>query len=157
MAQFSEAIDIVLKHEGNYTNDSCDPGGETKFGISKKSYPNLDIKNLNIKQVKEIYYKDYWLPLKCDEINIQWFADKLFDMAVLIGIGTAVRLLQQSINSECDVEIEIDGIMGPKTLSYVNSYNMEDVYHAFLYTMEVHLKSLNQPKYINGWMIRLYS
>ena len=55
---FNEAIEIVLKHEGGYVNDIDDPGGETMMGISKKAYPNLDIKNLTKEDVKNIYYKD---------------------------------------------------------------------------------------------------
>jgi lysozyme family protein len=157
MAAFSSAIDLALRHEGNYTNDSSDPGGETRYGLSKKSYPDLDIKNLTVEEAKAIYHKDYWLPLKCDEINEQWFANKLFDMAVLIGVSTAVRLLQQSINTECGVEIDIDGVMGQQTLSYVNTDDPDSIHHAFLYAIEIHLKNLNKPKYIKGWLIRLYS
>ena len=44
MAEFSLAIPIVLENEGGYVDDPNDPGGETNFGISKRSYPNVDIK-----------------------------------------------------------------------------------------------------------------
>ena len=44
--KFSEAIEIVLKHEGGYVNDPDEPGGETKYGISKRSFPKYYIKNL---------------------------------------------------------------------------------------------------------------
>ena len=53
--EFSDAVKIVLKHEGGYVDDPVDPGGETKYGISKKAYPFLDIKNLTIKQASDIY------------------------------------------------------------------------------------------------------
>ena len=58
---FDKAFEFTIGVEGGYVNDPSDPGGETKFGVSKKSYPNLDIKNLTITQAKEIYYKDYWI------------------------------------------------------------------------------------------------
>jgi lysozyme family protein len=43
---WQSAVDFVLAHEGGYANHTLDRGGETKFGISKHSYPNLDIPNL---------------------------------------------------------------------------------------------------------------
>ena len=59
--KFTEAIGVILYHEGGYVNDKDDPGGETMMGISKRAYPNLDIKGLTEDDVKEIYHKDYWL------------------------------------------------------------------------------------------------
>ena len=66
--KFDDAIGIVLKHEGGYVNDKNDPGGETRYGISKRAYPDLDIKNLTISQATEIYKKDYWVKGKCDKV-----------------------------------------------------------------------------------------
>ena len=40
---FEEIIEVVLEHEGGYVNDPKDPGGETKYGVSKRAYPNEDI------------------------------------------------------------------------------------------------------------------
>jgi hypothetical protein len=59
-SKFEMAIDFVLPREGGYVNDINDPGGETNFGISKKKYPDLDIKNLTVQQAVEIYRRDYW-------------------------------------------------------------------------------------------------
>ena len=60
MTNFQTAIKFVLQWEGGYANDSVDPGGETNYGISKRSYPDLDIKNLSIADAIEIYKRDYW-------------------------------------------------------------------------------------------------
>lgn len=49
-----------LRQDGGYTNDPADPGGETKWGISKKAHPELDIKNLTIDKAFEIYKSDYY-------------------------------------------------------------------------------------------------
>ena len=59
--EFKDGIIQVLHHEGGYVNAPQDPGGETKFGISKRAYPNVDIKNLSRKQAIKIYYDDYWI------------------------------------------------------------------------------------------------
>ena len=52
--KFLKAVEMVLAHEGGYSCDPQDPGGETKFGISKKSYPNLDIEHLSRDEAIEI-------------------------------------------------------------------------------------------------------
>ena len=56
---FDEIIEQVLEHEGGYVNDPKDLGGETKYGITKRFYPDVDIKNLTIDGAKEIYKKEY--------------------------------------------------------------------------------------------------
>ncbi len=63
---FDQALKFVLEREGGYVNDSSDPGGETKFGISKKAYPNLDIRNLTPELAGAIYKADYWGPSGCE-------------------------------------------------------------------------------------------
>jgi len=64
MADFNQAIEKTLVNEGGYINDPLDAGGKTKFGISKRSYPDVDIKNLTVDGAKSIYKKDYWDKLK---------------------------------------------------------------------------------------------
>ena len=81
---FEDALKFVLKWEGGYSNDPNDPGGETKFGISKRSYPNLDIKNLTLKQAKEIYFQNYWLKAGCDKLTSP-LDIIVFDTAVNMG------------------------------------------------------------------------
>ena len=89
---FDEAIKFVLKWEGGYSNDPNDPGGETKFGISKRSYPELDISKLTLKQAKEIYYQNYWLKAGCDELPFP-FDIIVFDTAVNMGRRRAKEFL----------------------------------------------------------------
>jgi len=57
-------IDHVLKVEGGYVHDPNDPGGETKYGISKRSYPDLDIANLTRDEAAAIYERDYIRPVR---------------------------------------------------------------------------------------------
>ena len=57
---FNKIIEKVLEHEGGYVNDPKDLGGETKYGITKRFYPDVDIKNLTKEQAKTIYHTDYW-------------------------------------------------------------------------------------------------
>lgn len=54
--RFEHAVSFVLAHEGGYSDDPDDDGGETKFGISKRSYPHVDVDALTIEQAKVIYH-----------------------------------------------------------------------------------------------------
>lgn len=62
---FTRSIAFVLSVEGGLVNNPADPGGLTKYGISQRSYPDLDIRNLSIEDAKEIYFRDYWTPAGC--------------------------------------------------------------------------------------------
>lgn len=116
MASFDQAIGVVLAHEGGYVFNPADPGGETNFGISKRAYPNLDIKNLTEDQAKEVYRRDYW---RYDGITNQDLATKIFDMAVNMGPPTAHRLLQMALNG-LGQGVGVDGVFGPQTLAATN-------------------------------------
>lgn len=88
---WQKAITFTLGKEGGYSFNPADPGGETKYGISKRSYPRLDIKNLTVQQAKLIYYKDYWGPLGCSELP----ANKaliVFDQGVLTGVSRILSI-----------------------------------------------------------------
>lgn len=109
-ADWPTAIDFVLRMEGGYTLDPNDPGGETNFGISKRAYPNVDIKNLTVDAAKAIYERDYWQACRCDELPTP-FAIAVFDAAVNQGVNRAKRLLQIAL------EVKVDGIIGDITIA----------------------------------------
>lgn len=105
---FDTSIDRVLGHEGKYSNDTDDPGGETNWGISKRSYPHLDIKNLTREQAIEIYRRDFWEYIHADKL-FPSVAYQALDFAVNSGIHTAIRYLQRAL---CVAD---DGWWGPVT------------------------------------------
>lgn len=111
---FDQAFSVLMQHEGGYSNDANDPGGETKYGISKRAYPALDIKNLTLEQAAAIYRRDYWGPAGCDAVPDPLRMD-LFDMAVNSGVKAAVRCLQRAAGETAD------GVLGPRTLQAVQS------------------------------------
>lgn len=111
---FDEAFVKLIGHEGGYSLDPRDRGGETKFGISKRAYPLEDIKALTLDRAKLIYRRDYWGPAGCDAVPPAVKFD-LFDTAVNSGVGRAIRLLQRAV-----AETE-DGVLGPRTLQAVQS------------------------------------
>lgn len=109
-----KAISFVLEHEGGLTNDPDDPGGITKYGISKKSYPNVDIFNLTREGAEEIYRRDYWNKCRCDDLPPEC-AIATFDCAVNQGPETAIYLLQKALG------VKQDGIIGRITLKAAES------------------------------------
>lgn len=111
---FDQAFERLIGHEGGYVNDPRDPGGETKFGISKRSYPAEDIKALTLERAKAIYRRDFWGVAGCDAVPDAMKFD-LFDMAVNSGPVTAIKTLQRSAG------VTPDGLLGPITLQALNS------------------------------------
>lgn len=109
---WDKAIDFVLRMEGGSEaeNDPNDPGGLTKFGISKKAYPGEDIAALTLERARELYRRDYWQACRCDELPSP-FAVAVFDTAVNQGVGRAKRLLQIALG------VTVDGVIGDKTLA----------------------------------------
>lgn len=109
---FDIAFAKLIGHEGGYVHDPRDPGGETKFGISKRSYPALDIADLNVDDAKAIYKRDFWARAQCDRLHPD-LAFQVFDGAVNSGIGNSIRWLQEAAG------VAVDGVVGPLTLRKV--------------------------------------
>ena len=151
---FEQIIESVLKHEGGYVNDPTDLGGETKYGITKRFYPNLDIKNLTKEEAKKIYHQDYWRPAKCDEVPPH-LRHIYFDMCVNFGRGGAVKVLQRAANAKNRDKIEVDGGMGPATLKAIQHLELERVraYRVLRFATLV-IKKPNQEKFWLGWFNR---
>ena len=147
--EFQEALKHVLKSEGGYSHDSTDLGGETNFGITKRFYPNEDIKNITPERVAEIYYNDYWLKSNCDKLP-ENVALMHFDTAVNMGIGQASRFLQECIG------VKVDGVVGAITLSKAHRADLKDYSRLRLtYYTKIIINKPAQLKYINGWYNRV--
>ena len=151
---FEEIIEVVLEHEGGYVNDPTDLGGETKYGITKRFYPDVDIKNLTKEQAKKIYHTDYWRKNKCDEIPSR-LRHIYFDMCVNMGSKRAVKVLQEAANGKNRKKIEVDGGLGPMTLSAVKNVELERVrsYRVLFYANLV-IKKPEQERFWFGWFKR---
>lgn len=111
---FDIAFERLIGHEGGYVNDPRDPGGETKYGISKRAYPNEDIRGMTLERAKEIYINDYWFMVGCDRAPSAARFD-LFDMAVNSGVKRAIMTAQEAL------DVPVDGVIGPVTLQAMRS------------------------------------
>jgi lysozyme family protein len=125
MNEFERAVSFTLSVEGGYVNDKNDPGKETKFGISKKSYPNLDIKNLTIEQAKEIYKRDYWDKAHCDDFMFPWNII-MFDSAVHHGVGRAKILIKEPVSMLIRTDTWQDFLL--RRMTYMTECRKADIY-----------------------------
>ena len=150
---FEEIIEVVLHHEGGYVNDPKDPGGETNFGIAKRSNPDVDIKNLTKAEATLIYKTEYW-----DKNKVESLPEELwhiyFDMCINQGRGRAVKILQQAANGK-GAGLKVDGGLGPMTIGALKGVELERVrayrikYYADLVTRKPDLE-----KFYFGWFRR---
>jgi lysozyme family protein len=146
---FRGYIDRILSHEGGYVNHPNDPGGETKFGISKRSYPKYDIKNLTREQAIGIYYRDFWLPVVNICVEDAGLAFQVLDAAVNHGMGNACRFLQRAAG------VADDGHAGPVTKAAVCRMKPDKIQLLFLAErFEFWAKLQNFDAFGRGWVRR---
>jgi len=117
MANFADSVQVILKHEGGYAFNPADPGGETKYGISKAQFPDLNIPALTINDAMDIYERTYWDKFRLGEVKNQKIATAVFDAVVQHGQG--IRIVQQALTASGS-PVKIDNIIGPETLGALN-------------------------------------
>ena len=162
---FKRAFKELIGIEGGYVNNPKDKGGETKFGISKRAYPNLDIKNLTLEKAQDIYYNDYWFALKLDYINEYNVALELFDTCVNMGIWKASTIFQEALNllnrNERNFkDLVVDGVIGVKTILAYNKVDKNILLKVlnglqFMNYVRICEKDKSQEVFFNGWMKRV--
>tara|TARA_Y100000593_G_scaffold83824_1_gene158285 strand:- start:3882 stop:4349 length:468 start_codon:yes stop_codon:yes gene_type:complete len=153
---FNEVMEKLFKHEGGYVNDKTDLGGETKYGITKRFYPDVDIKNLTKEDAKEIYYRDYWVKHKVTTLpeELRYI---YFDMCVNMGKKTAVKILQRAANSK-GRNIDVDGGYGPKTRAAMTGIELDRVRaYRVKYYVDLIKERPEQEKFYFGWFKRSMS
>lgn len=125
--RFEEAVKFVLEKEGVYSNDKDDKGGETKYGISKRWYPDFDG---TLEGAKAIYKEHYWNALDCDHREPD-LAIVLFDTAVNCGVGRAVKWLSS--------DKTVEGMLALRVRHY----------------LDICARDVTQYKWLRGWLRRV--
>lgn len=147
-SDFDKAFALVIGVEGGYTNDARDCGGETRYGISKRAYPQLDIANLTLSQARAIYRRDYWDRCRCDELPAP-LDIYVFDCAVNQGVDTAVKTLQRLVG------VPVDGLMGPVTLGAAARVRREMALLYMADRAQAYAQLEGFGTFGRGWMKRL--
>lgn len=113
--QFETAVADVLGEEGGYVNDPRDPGGETNWGISKRAFPDVDIKNLSRSDASDLYLKYYWQPLAAYDLS-PLLKKIAFECAVNQGLERCKTLLAGSKG-------QVDWFQADRALAYIANKN----------------------------------
>lgn len=153
--RFQVIIPATLAEEGGYVIHPNDPGGETKFGISKRKFPALDIRNLTREQAIEIYHREYWLAFRCGEFP-PGLDFAMFDAAVQHLPKVAGSLVQRAIGG-----LKPDGAIGPITLAAANRCNVSVVLNRYFmhragFYMDLIVANSTSAVFRDGWFARLF-
>lgn len=130
--RFNYALDIILEHEGGYSNDPIDPGGATNFGITQHELSQIDkefnlpndVKNLSRDDASKYYKMKWWDNYHYELIDSIALSTKIFDMAVNMGASQAHKIAQKSCQYCGYSTLNIDGKMGPKTITALNEISL---------------------------------
>jgi lysozyme family protein len=146
---FQEVFERIISIEGDYVNDPNDPGKETKYGISKRAYPNLIIKDLTREDAFNIYKRDFWNVIRGDSISSS-VAYQLFDFAVNSGIQVAIRYLQRAIG------VADDGYFGPVSINALQKAVKTNVIFLLLSERLDYMTRLSKwDEFGRGWARRI--
>lgn len=162
--EFDRIIKKTLEVEGGYVNHPLDRGGATNFGITQRTYDeyrdgkglaNSDVKDISMGEVEEIYFYEYWLKTRCNEIPAP-LNMLLFDASVNHGPRNAIRLLQRATGSK------VDGLLGPKTIAAAERLSadqdlatMSFTDHRRAFFEAIIKRDPSQEVFRRGWMRRL--
>lgn len=153
-----DLIDRVIAREGGdkLTDDPADPGGTSKFGISKRSYPDEDIENLTRDRARQLY-EQRLMQSNIDKILDPYLREHVFDFSVHSGPEAAVRALQRLLG------VTVDGQLGPATLQEVNRrpatypFYLAYMRERLLFLTRVVVKRPATLKFLTGWISRVLS
>lgn len=182
MAQFSIAVEVVLRHEGGFVDNPADPGGATNFGISLRHLQKIgdldgdgwldgdfdrdgdvdvdDIANMTREDAISHYRSQFWDRYRYDWFKNQEVANKVFCLAVHAGPRRAAIILQKALSYYN--RLDVDGIVGPLTRALTNTTPPTWLVTEFKHETAAFYRQLveTRPKLIQferGWLNRAYA
>lgn len=177
VSTFKDAIDFTLDMEGGFVDHASDPGGATNYGVSLRTLRRLegdrfdrwdldfdgdidadDMRMMTRELAVQFYEDHFWHPL-FEKLEEQSVATKLFDMCVNMGTRQGVKIIQKACNWHMPM-VRVDGFIGPKTVSAINS--MGDTLEYFLpaeqakFYFELVDDRPARSVFLLGWLRRAY-
>ena len=163
MERFEKIFDYLLRVEGGYSNDENDKGGKTKFGIieeeARKYGYKGDMQDLTKDFAKNIYLKKYYLGNKLDKVVNDKVALSICDWAVNSG-RNGTKNVQIAVNQLTNANLDVDGIIGNKTLEALNSVDPEKFLEVYHNLQRIYYKgkveaNRTQERFLTGWLNRV--
>ena len=150
---FDQAFDILLKHEGGFSDHAADPGGKTRFGITeavaREAGYRGDMRELPIDLAKRIYKDRYWDAVRAEDLP-EAIRYAVFDAAVNSGPRQAARWLQRAVG------VRDDGVIGPITLGAVRAADPQALLRRMLSARLRFMTDLpTWPTFGRGWARRI--
>ena len=157
--EFAQAVARVMADEGGTVDDPADGGGLTRFGISARAYPQLDISHLTQAEAAAIYYRDWWEKFNFAELPGP-IASKCFDLAVNMGASHAIICLQRALHA-CGNSLVEDGALGVSTIAAAHGVRQDELLPALRseaagYYRTAAAESPRERKFLEGWLNRAY-
>jgi lysozyme family protein len=158
--EFLIAVERVLANEGGYTSNPADSGGVTKFGISSRAHPGLDIATLTRDAAVKIYWREWWLRFGFSQLPAA-VAAKTFDLAVNIGASHAIECLQRALRA-CGRPVTEDGVLCAATAAEASRADASALMSAMRseaagYYRLVAARAPADREFLKGWLIRAYA
>lgn len=158
--EFLSAVARVLDIEGGYSANPADPGGATKFGISARAHPGVDIAALTRNDAIAIYWREWWQRFGFANLPAA-AAAKTFDLAVNMGASAAIQCLQRALRA-CGAFLTEDGVIGPATALEARRADPAALMAALRSELAAHyrLVAAKQPRdqaFLKGWLNRAYA
>jgi lysozyme family protein len=158
-SRFDEVVDFVLQHEGGFVQHPRDPGGATKFGITRETLSRArgrrvsvdEVRRLTREEAASIYRRLYWDAVQAHDLP-PGIDLATFDLAVHSGPSRAVKMLQSVLG------VASDGIVGPKTLQAVRAADIMETIRRLTQGRLGFLSRLAAwPTFGRGWRRRVLS
>lgn len=150
---FDTSFQLLLGHEGDFSDHPADPGGQTRFGVTEAVAREFgyqgDMRQLPVDLAKQVYLQRYWKPISADDLppGIRYI---MFDAAVNSGPRQAALWLQRALG------VEADGIIGPKTLKAAYAQDVNALRMRLLAQRLRFMTGLtNWPAFSRGWARRV--
>lgn len=150
---FNRAFDLLISHEGGFSNHPDDPGGATMYGVTEKVARangfTGNMRDYTLDMAKAVYRKSYWDACRCEQMPNE-IRYPLFDAAVNSGPVQSIKWLQQALG------VKSDGIIGPVTLKTTLEANPYALRQAMIGKRLRFMTDLrNWPSFSKGWSRRI--
>lgn len=111
---FNQAFDVLLGHEGGFSDHPSDPGGATRWGVTERvaradGYTG-DMREYPRDSARAVYRRLYWDAVQADQLPGP-LRFHVFDAAVNSGVKQATLWLQRTVGAQPD------GVIGAKTIA----------------------------------------